>query len=152
MFRKGVNPHTAYKGYKERGREKFYYTYEDLSRITGLKVETLYLYRAWGYFDIEDLESMILFIAEKIKQKKRVELKKRLKGLEARKFLPLMPFSQKLTSREREILEMRYNRGKSWVEIGEAFRLTQLQAKRTADMAIKKLKRSIWLEQMAISL
>jgi hypothetical protein len=51
-----------YRRSQVRGPKKFYYTYEDISSVTGLSVKTLIQYVWRKSFDPYDLDSLMKFI------------------------------------------------------------------------------------------
>lgn len=53
--------------YKPTGKSphKFSYTYKDVSRLTGLSVETLRVYSSQGKFKVGDLGSVVNFVIKR---------------------------------------------------------------------------------------
>lgn len=85
-FKPGVNPREQHKGkHRERGPKKFTFTYADIAKACGLKVNTVreYAQRKDGPIDMTEFESVIRFcadrmgIAEKAVKAHKAELKRK---------------------------------------------------------------------------
>lgn len=57
------NPRAFFAFHKERGPVKHCYTNDDISRLTGLSVKTLLNYQTAGKVDLDNLESVLAFVA-----------------------------------------------------------------------------------------
>lgn len=57
----------SHPNHKERGPAKWYYTYEDIADLTGLKLASVYNARSRGEFDPDDFDSVIRFIAPRLR-------------------------------------------------------------------------------------